>query len=132
MYNVRLFDIPGSTCLLIFSLPASLLRFVIMTVVEGVNWELCKRYAWDCGSRFSEERSCLRSYCISKLLGRKLIVKREGLGRRKTAYQYEALTTCWRLTAVPVGTVAGGGTRALERAGSAVANQRSQSRAFFA
>ena len=103
-----------------------------MTVVEGVDCELCERHAWDRGSRFSGERSCLRSHCISKLLGRKLIAKRKGLGRRKTAYQYEALTTRRRLTAVLVGTVAGGGTRAPERAGSAVANQRSQSRAFFA
>jgi len=87
---------------------------------------------WDCGSRFNGERSCLKSYYISKLLRRKLIIKREGLRRIKTVYQYEALTTRWRLTAVLVGMVAGGGTRAPERAGSAVANQRSQSRAFFA
>jgi len=132
VHNVRLFDIPGSTCLLIFSLPTSLLRFVIITVVKGVDCELCKRHAWDRGSQFNGERSCLRSHYISKLLGRKLITKREGLGRRKTAYQYEALTTRRRLTVVLVGTVAGGGTRAPERVGSAVANQRLQSRAFFA
>jgi len=86
VYDIRLFNIPGSTCLLIFSLPASLFKFIIITVVKGVDCKLYERHAWDRRSRFSGERSCLRSHYISKLLERKLIVKREGLRRRKTAY----------------------------------------------
>jgi len=86
VYNVRLFDILSSTYLLIFSLPALLFKFIIITVVEGVDCELCERHVWDCRSWFSGERSCLRSYYISKLLGRKLIIKCKGLGRRKTVY----------------------------------------------
>ena len=77
---------------------------------------------WKSGSRFNEERSCLRSHYISNLLRRKLITKREGRRERKSAYLNEALTARWRLTVVLVSTVARGGTRTLERAGSAVAN----------
>jgi len=119
-------------CLLIFSLLALVLVFIVMTVIEGVDWELGKWRAWKSGSWFDGERSCLRSHYISNLLGRKLITKREGCRGRKIAHWNEALTARQRLTVVLVSTVAGGGTRAPERAGSALANQRSQSRAFFA